>query len=202
MSRAYFVRAIGGPEVMQIEERELAAPGPGEIKLRNHAIGINFVDTYQRNGLYPMTLPFVPGNEGAGEVTAVGPDVTEFRVGDRVGYTGPAGAYADERLLPVGKAVPIPNDISYEVAAAAMLKGTTAYYLLHQTWQLKAGETILIHAAAGATGQYLTQWAHAIGARVIGTAGSDEKLAIAKANGCDEVINYRTEDFVASGCAN
>jgi len=197
VSRAFFVRAYGGPEAMQLEDRTLDAPGPGQIAIRNTAIGLNFVDTYQRSGLYSTPLPFVAGNEGAGVVTAIGPDVTMWKVGDRVAYSGPPGAYADERLLPADKAVPIPDGISDEVAAAALLKGTTAFYLLHWTYAVEAGQTILVHAAAGGTGQILTQWAYALGARVIGTAGSDEKVAIAKAHGCHEAINYKTEDWVA-----
>jgi NADPH2:quinone reductase len=197
MSRAFVVHAHGGAEVMQLEDRTLEAPGPGQIAIRNTAVGVNFVDTYQRSGLYSVPLPFVAGNEGAGVVTAIGPDVTMWKVGDRVAYSGPVGAYADERLLPADKAVPIPDGISDEVAAAALLKGTTAFYLLHWTYAVEAGQTILVHAAAGGTGQILTQWAYALGARVIGTAGSDEKIAVAKANGCHEAINYKSEDWVA-----
>jgi NADPH:quinone reductase len=197
VSRAFVVRAHGGAEVMQLEDRTLEAPGPGQIAIRNTAIGVNFVDTYQRSGLYSVPLPFVAGNEGAGVVTATGPGVTIWKVGDRVAYSGPVGAYADERLLPADKAVPIPEGISDEVAAAALLKGTTAFYLLHWTYAVEAGQPILVHAAAGGTGQILTQWAYALGARVIGTAGSDEKVALAKANGCHEAINYKSEDWVA-----
>lgn len=197
MSRAFVVRSYGGPEVMTLEDRALEAPGPGQIAIRNTAIGLNFVDTYQRSGLYSTPLPFVAGNEGAGVVTAVGPGVTLWKVGDRVAYSGPPGAYAYERLLPADKAVPIPDGISDEVAAAALLKGTTAFYLLHWTYAVEAGQSILVHAAAGGTGQILTQWAYALGARVIGTAGSDEKVAIAKAHGCHEAINYKTEDWVS-----
>ncbi len=195
MSRAVFVRALGGPEVLSLESRDLGPPGPGEIKVRNRAIGLNFVDAYQRTGLYKVPLPFVAGNEGAGEVVAVGEGVRLWKSGDRVAYSGPVGAYADERLLPADRAVPIPDGIDFETAAAALLKGTTAFYLLHWTHALKPGETVLIHAAAGGTGSILCQWAHAIGARVIGTAGTDEKVAEAKALGCDEVINYRTTQF-------
>ena len=195
MSGGFFVHKTGGPEAMLWSERTLGAPGPGELLVRNRAIGLNFIDVYQRAGLYPLPLPFVPGNEGAGEVTAIGPGVTDFAVGDRVGYTGPVGAYAEERLMPAGKAFPIPDGIDYETAAGVMLKGNTAYYLLFLTWPLKAGETILVHAAAGGVGQLLCQWASAIGARVIGTAGSAKKLEIAKASGCSDVINYQTEDF-------
>lgn len=198
MVRAVVVHELGGPENLTLEEVEVAAPGPGQIRLRSHAIGLNFIDTYQRTGLYKVPLPFVAGNEGAGEVVAVGPDVTSLKVGDRVAYQGAIGAYAEERLLPADRAVKIPDGISYEVAAAAILKGLTAYYLLHLTHPLKAGETILVHAAAGGTGQILTQWAKAIGATVIATAGSDEKCAIAKRNGADLVVNYKTGDFVTA----
>lgn len=196
MSRAFVVREYGGPEQLKLEQVEVGAPGPGQLKLRNRAIGLNFVDVYQRTGLYRTPLPFVGGNEGAGEVLAVGPGVTDFKPGDRVAYQGPVGAYADERLLPADKAVHLPDGISYEIAAAALLKGATAFYLLHWTHELKAGETILVHAAAGGTGQILTQWAKAIGARVIGTAGSDEKCVIARDNGADLTINYKSGGFV------
>lgn len=197
MSRAFVVREYGGPEQLKLEQVEVAAPGPGQLKIRNKAIGLNFVDVYQRTGLYKTPLPFVAGNEGAGEVIAVGPGVTSFKPGDRIAYQGPVGAYADERLLPAEKAVHLPDGISYEVAAAALLKGATAFYLLHWTYELKAGETILVHAAAGGTGQILTQWAKAIGAKVVGTAGSEEKCEIVRQNGADLAINYKTDDFVA-----
>lgn len=196
MSRAVFVCSLGGPEVLSLEERELGAPGPGELKVRNRAIGLNFIDTYQRSGLYSVPLPFVAGNEGAGEVIEVGEGVTAFRPGDRIAYSGPVGAYADERLLPADKAVPIPDGVSDEIAAAALLKGTTAYYLLHLTHAVKQGDRLLIHAAAGGTGQILVQWAKAKGALVIATAGSDEKCAVARKNGADLAINYRDRDFV------
>jgi NADPH2:quinone reductase len=197
MARAFVVREYGGPEKLQLEDVEVGAPGPGQLKIRNRAIGLNFVDVYQRTGLYKTQLPFVAGNEGAGEVIAIGPDVTGFVMGDRVAHQGPVGAYAEERLLPAEKAVRLPERVSYEVAAAALLKGATAFYLLHWTYTLKAGETILVHAAAGGTGQILTQWAKAIGARVIGTAGSDEKCEIVRRNGADLAVNYKTDDFVA-----
>ncbi len=198
MSRAVFVRSLGGPEVLSVEEREVGAPGPGEIKVRNKAVGLNFIDTYQRTGLYSVPLPFVAGNEGAGEVVAVGEGVTAFKPGDRVAYSGPVGAYADERLLPADKAVPVPDGVSDEIAAAAMLKGTTAFYLLHWTHEVKAGDRLLIHAAAGGTGQILVQWAKAKGAVVIATAGSDEKCEFARKLGADLAINYREQDFVAA----
>lgn len=195
MSKAVFVREHGGPEVLSVEDREVGAPGIGMIKVRNHAIGLNFIDTYQRSGLYKQPLPFVAGNEGAGEVIAVGEGVTDFRVGDRVAYSGGAGAYAEELLLPEAKAVPVPMDVPYDDAAAALLKGLTAFYLLHWTYVVQPGETLLIHAAAGGTGQILTQWAKALGAIVIATAGTDEKCEIARKNGADHVINYRETDF-------
>ena len=197
MSRAFYVRAYGGPDAMQLEDRTLDAPGPGQIAIRNTAIGLNFVDTYQRSGLYSTPLPFVAGNEGAGEVLAVGQGVTGFSPGDRIAYQGPVGAYADERLLPADKAVHIPKGVSYETAAAALLKGATAFYLLHWTHELKAGETVLVHAAAGGTGQILVQWAKALGAKVIATAGSEEKCELVRALGADLVVNYKTGDFVA-----
>ena len=195
MSKAVIVREHGGPQVLSYEDRALAAPGPGEVSIRNRAIGLNFIDTYQRSGLYKVPLPFVAGNEGAGEVTAVGPGVDDVKVGDRVTYSGPIGAYAEERLMPAGRTAPIPEGIDFETAAAVTLKGITAYYLIFQTWPLKAGETILIHAAAGGVGQILTRWAKAIGATVYGTAGSSEKLDLVRAAGADEGINYRQEDF-------
>lgn len=197
MSRAFVVREYGGPEQLKLEQVDIGAPGPGQLKIRNRAVGLNFVDVYQRTGLYKTPLPFTAGNEGAGDVIAVGAGVTDFEVGDRIAYQGPVGAYADERLLPAEKAARLPDGISYETAAAALLKGATAYYLLHRTHELKAGETILVHAAAGGTGQILVQWAKAIGARVIGTAGSDEKCQIVRNNGADLAINYKTDDFVA-----
>jgi len=195
MSRAIVVRQTGGPEVMQFEEWPVAAPGPGQIRLRQTAIGLNFIDTYQRSGLYPVQTPFVAGNEGVGIVTAVGEGVDDIAVGDRVGYEGQTGAYAEERIIKAAKAVPIPEGIDDAVAAAVILKGFTAFYLLHKTFVVSPGDTILWHAAAGGVGLIAGQWAKGLGARVIGTVGSDEKIALAKANGCDEVINYNTEDF-------
>jgi len=197
MSRAFVVREHGGPEQLQLEDLEVAAPGPGQLKIRNRAIGLNFVDVYQRTGLYSTPLPFVAGNEGAGEVIAVGPDVQGFAPGDRIAYQGPVGAYADERLLPADRAVHLPDNIAYETAAAALLKGATAFYLLHWTHELKAGEIILVHAAAGGTGQILVQWAKAIGATVVATAGSEEKCDLVRELGADLVVNYKVDDFVA-----
>jgi len=195
--KAVVVEAFGGPQSLVYKDIEVGQPGSGELLIRQHAIGLNFIDVYHRTGLYPNALPLVPGSEGAGEVIAVGAGVSGFSVGDRVAYQGALGAYAEERILPASRAVALPNAIDYETAAAIMLKGLTAYYLLFLTWPVRAGETILFHAAAGGMGQIACQWAKGIGARVIGTAGSQEKVEIARANGCDEVINYATEDFAA-----
>jgi NADPH2:quinone reductase len=195
MSKAIVITAHGGPEVLAFKDWTVGDPGPGQLRLRQRAIGVNFIDVYQRTGLYPTEPPFVGGNEGAGEVVAVGEGVSGFKIGDRVAYQGARGSYAEERLLPVDRAVPLPAGISYDDAAAAMLKGLTAYYLLCRTFPVRPGHTILFHAAAGGVGLLACQWAKALGATVIGTAGSDEKTALARANGCDHVINYRTENF-------
>lgn len=197
MSNAIVVSAHGGPEALEFKEWPVGEPGPGQLRIRQRAIGVNFVDVYQRTGLYPTTTPFVAGNEGAGEVTAVGEGVTGFKPGDRIAYQGTPGSYAEERLMPAEKAVALPDDISFDDAAAVMLKGLTAYYLLHRTFPVQPGQTILFHAAAGGVGLIACQWAKALGATVIGTVGSDEKAALAKANGCDHVINYRRENFAA-----
>ncbi len=197
MVKAIRIHAFGGPEVLQFEDVTLVPPGPGEVHLRQHAIGLNFVDTYQRSGLYPNPLPFTPGNEGAGEVVAVGEGVTEFKAGDRVAYGTALGAYAEERLIPADKLLKLPDEIPYDVAASMMLKGLTAEYLLRGSYHVKAGDVILVHAAAGATGQILCQWAKAIGATVIGTVGTQDKGALAKAHGVDHVVYYSDEDFVA-----
>jgi NADPH:quinone reductase len=197
VTQVIVVNQHGGPEVLTQEDWPVGEPGPGQVKLRQTAIGLNFIDTYQRSGLYPQTLPFIAGNEGAGVVTAVGEGVDAVQVGDRVCYQGALGSYAAERLAPADKMVPIPDGVDDETAAAVLLKGVTAYYLLFKTWAVQRGETILWHAAAGGTGAIATQWAKALGAKVIGTAGGPQKLALAKAQGCDHVIDYRAEDFVA-----
>jgi len=197
MVKAIRAHKTGGPEVLQFEDITLPQPGPGEILMRNRAIGLNFIDTYFRSGLYPAQLPFVLGNESAGDVLAVGPNVTEFKPGDRVAVVSALGAYAEERIVPASTVVSLPDAISYEAAASMMLKGLTAEYLLHRTYKVKPGDTILVHAAAGATGLILCQWGKALGATVIGTVGSKEKAEIAKAHGADHVINYRDEDFAA-----
>lgn len=195
MSKAVVVRQAGGPEVLSYEDWPLASPGPGQVALRQTAIGLNFIDTYQRSGLYPVNMPFVAGNEGAGVITAIGDGVTGLEIGQRVAYQGQIGAYATERLAAADRLVPIPDGIDDQTAAAIMLKGLTAYYLLFKTWPLTRGETILWHAAAGGTGLIATQWARSLGATVIGTAGSDEKVQLALDHGCNHVINYKTEDF-------
>jgi len=178
---------------------EVPAPGPGQARVKNHACGLNYIDTYFRSGLYPSPtgMPFIAGNEGAGEVVAVGPGVTEVKVGDRVGYTSALGSYAAERIMPADRLVKLPDAISYEQAAGMMLKGMTAEYLLNRTFKVRPGMTILVHAAAGGVGLLLCQWGKHLGATVIGTVGSKQKADLAKANGCDHAILYRDEDFVA-----
>jgi NADPH:quinone reductase len=199
MVAAVRVHKHGGPEVLTYDDIEIPPPGPGQVKLRQHAAGINYIDTYFRSGAYPspVGMPFVAGNEGAGEVIAVGDGVTDLKVGDRVGYVVALGAYAAERNLPAERAVTLPDAISYEQAAATMLKGMTVCYLLRRTYVVKPGDTVLIHAAAGGVGLIACQWANALGATVIGTVGSKEKADLAKANGCHHTILYREEDFVA-----
>lgn len=197
MVKAIRIHKTGGPEVLEVEDITLPEPGQGEVLVQNRAIGLNFIDTYFRTGLYPTQLPFVPGNEGAGEVVSVGPGVTEFKPGDRVAYVATLGSYAEQRIVPVNSVVALPEAVSFEAAASMMLKGLTAEYLLHRTYQVKAGDTILVHAAAGGTGLILCQWGKALGATVIGTVGSQEKAELAKANGADHAILYREEDFVA-----
>jgi NADPH2:quinone reductase len=187
----------GGPEVMRWEEVEIGQPGAGEVRVRNTAIGLNFIDTYHRTGLYPMPLPTTLGMEGAGVVEAVGPKVKGFKVGDRVAYANPIGSYAEVCLRPVARLVKIPAGVDDKIAASIMLKGMTAWYLIKQTYKVKKGETILVHAAAGGVGQILCQWAKHLGATVIGTVGSEAKAAIAKKAGCKHVIVTSQEDFVA-----
>ena len=198
MTKAIRIHSYGGPEVMQWETIEVGAPGAGEVRLRTTAAGLNFIDTYHRTGLYKIALPSVIGREGAGVVEAVGSGVNELKVGDRVAYaSSPIGSYAEARLMPAERLVKIPDGISDQQAASMMLKGMTAQYLLRRTYRVQPGDFILSQAAAGGVGQILGQWAKHLGATVIGTVGSEEKIAIAKATGCDHVINYRTEDFVA-----
>lgn len=198
MVAAVRVHKYGGPEVLTYEEIDLPPPGPGEIRVRQTAIGVNYIDTYFRTGQYPAPqLPFISGNEAAGVVAALGQGVTGFKERDRVAYVVTLGCYAAERNVPAAMAVKLPDGISDETAAAMMLKGLTVEYLLHRTYKVKAGDTILMHAAAGGVGLILCQWAKHIGATVIGTAGTEEKAELAKANGCDHVILYRKEDFAA-----
>ncbi len=199
MVAAIRVHKHGGPEVLTYEDIEIPAPGQGQIRIKQHACGVNFIDTYFRIGMYPspVGMPFVAGNEGAGEVTAVGPGVSDLKVGDRVAYVVGLGGYAAERLLPADRVVKIPEKISYEQAAGMMLKGMTAQYLLNRTFKVQKGTTLLMHAAAGGVGQILCQWANHLGATVIGTVGSKEKAELAKKNGCHHTILYRDEDFVA-----
>jgi len=196
MAHAIRVHQHGGTEALKYEAVEVGAPGNGQVKLKQHAIGVNFIDVYQRTGLYPQTLPFSPGNEGAGEVTAVGAGVTDLKVGDRVAYAGAIGAYADERLAPADKLVKLPDSISYETGAAMMLQGMTVQYLLRRTYKVGADTTLLMHAAAGGIGLIACQWAKHLGATIIGTASSEEKCALAKSAGATHMINYKTENFV------
>ena len=199
MVAAVRVHKVGGPEVLTYEDVPVAEPGPGQVKVRNHACGVNFIDTYFRMGMYPspVGLPFVSGNEGAGEVIAVGPGVTEVKVGDRVGYVSGLGAYAAERLLPADRAVKLPDNISYEQAAAMMLKGLTVQYLVRQTYKVQKGDNVLIQAAAGGVGLIACQWANHLGANVIGTVGSKDKAELARKHGAHHTILYRNEDFPA-----
>jgi NADPH2:quinone reductase len=197
MTKAIRMSATGGPQVMQYVDIELAAPGPGEARVRHAACGVNFIDVYFRTGLYSQSLPGGLGQEGAGTIEAIGSGVTGFAVGDRVAYAGgPNGSYAEERNIAVARLVKLPDAIGFDTAAAMMLRGMTVQYLLRQVFALKGGETILFHAAAGGIGLIASQWARALGVNMIGTVGSDEKAALAKAHGCTHVINYTTENFV------
>jgi NADPH2:quinone reductase len=196
MVHAIRVHQTGGPEVLTWESVDVGDPGPGQVRLKQHAIGVNYIDIYQRTGLYKLPLPLVPGNEGAGEVVAVGPGVTDFKVGDRGAYAGAVGGYAQERLMPADRLVKLPDSIDYKTAAAMMLQGMTVRYLLRQTYKVVPGTVMLLHAAAGGVGLIAAQWAKHLGATVIGTAGSEEKAKLAKDAGCTYVINYKTEDFV------
>jgi len=195
----YAIRAheTGGPDVLKWEEVEVGDPGPGQVKLRQEAVGLNYVDVYHRTGLYPQPLPFIPGVEGAGLVEALGPDVIGLKVGDRAAYSGPIGGYAEERLIPADKLVKLPDAISTEQAGAMLLQGMTAHMLLRSVHRVQPGETILIHAAAGGVGLIVCQWAKALGATVIGTVGSEDKAELARAHGCDHPILYKTQDFAA-----
>jgi len=197
MTKAIRMAATGGPEVMEYVDVDLPAPGPGEARIRQMACGLNYIDVYYRNGLYPQPLPGGLGLEGAGVVEAVGPGVTQVHVGERVAYAGgPPGAYASARVLPAHVLVKLPRSIEFDTAAAMMLQGLTVQYLFRRTYRLQGGETILFHAAAGGVGLIACQWARALGVTMIGTVSSDEKAELAKAHGCAHVINYRKENFV------
>ena len=195
--RAIRVHETGGPEALRFEEVELPPPGPGEARVRHHAIGVNFLDVYYRTGLYPAAKPLTPGNEGAGEIVGLGKGVKGFKLGDRVVYAATLGSYSQERNVDTKFLVKLPSAISYDTGAAMMLKGLTAQYLLRQTYRVKKGDRILVHAAAGGVGLVLCQWGKALGATVIGTVGSPEKAKLAQKAGAKHVILYRGEDFVA-----
>ena len=198
MTKAIQCFSNGGPEVMEYVDVQVGEPGAGEARVRHHAIGLNYIDVYFRTGLYPQPLPAGLGMEGAGVVEAIGPGVTEVKVGDRVAYAcRPPGAYAEVRVMPAASLVKLPDDIDFETAAAMMLQGLTVQYLFRRTFPLKGGETILFHAAAGGVGLIACQWAKAMGVTMIGTVGSDEKAALAKAHGCTHTINYNKEDFLS-----
>ena len=197
MSHAIRIHQIGGPEVLQWEDVEVGAPGPGQVRLKQTAVGLNFIDVYHRIGLYPLPLPFVPGMEAAAVVDLVGDGVSNLKTGDRVAYASVIGAYAETRLIAADRLVKLPDSIDDRTAAAMMLQGMTARYLIRDIYKVGRGDTILIHAAAGGVGLIVCQWAAALGATVIGTVSSDEKAALAKANGCHHPIVYTREDFQA-----
>ena len=196
MTRIVKIEKTGGPEVLKLETITLEKPAPQEVTIEHKAIGLNFIDTYHRSGLYPIELPSGLGAEGAGLIKDVGSKVEGFSVGDNVAYAGaPLGAYSSERNYPIKNLIKIPDGVDYEMAATLMTKGLTAYYLLYKTYPVSSNETILFHAAAGGVGQIFCQWANSLGCKVIGTVGSDEKISIAKKNGCDFVINYSKDNF-------
>ncbi|MGI4848144.1 MAG: quinone oxidoreductase family protein [Janthinobacterium lividum] len=198
-TKAIQISRTGGPEVMDYVDVELGQPGPGQALVRHAAIGLNYIDVYFRTGLYPLPLPLPAtlGMEGAGTVEAVGPDVKHIKPGDRVAYVSrPPGSYAQARVMPAAHLLKLPEDISFDTAAAMMLQGLTVQYLFRRTFRLQGGETILFHAAAGGVGLIACQWARALGVNMIGTVGSDEKAALARSHGCSHVINYKKENFV------
>jgi NADPH:quinone reductase len=197
MSHAIRIHAVGGPEVMKWEPVEVGAPGPGELRVKHTAVGLNYIDTYHRTGAYPIPLPFTLGMEGAGVVEALGANVTGFSVGDRVAYANPIGSYCEVRLMPAERAVKIPGGVTDPQAASMMLKGMTAQYLLKRTYAVQPGDTILVHAAAGGVGLILCQWGRHLGATVIGTVGDEAKAELARAHGAHHTILYRKEDWVA-----
>jgi len=196
MTSAIRVRETGGPEVLEWEEIDVGDPGPGQVRLRHTAVGLNYIDVYHRTGLYPQELPFIPGVEGAGRIEAVGSDVAELKAGDRVAYPIQIGAYAEERLIAADRVVGIPDGIEDATAAAMMLKGLTARYLIRRTYKVQPGDTILVHAAAGGVGLILCQWAKYLGATVIGTVSTHEKAELARANGCDYPLVTGEADLV------
>jgi NADPH2:quinone reductase len=194
--KAVVIKKNGRPEILEIQEIKLGKPGPNEVLIEHSAIGLNYIDAYHRSGLYPVDLPSGIGVEGSGIVKDVGNNVKDFKVGDRVSYSGgPLGAYSSHRIYPIKDLVKVPNEIELDVAATLMTKGLTTFYLLHKTYPVKPGETILFHAAAGGVGQIFCQWAKSLGCKLIGTVGSEKKIELAKKNGCDEVINYSKDDF-------
>jgi NADPH2:quinone reductase len=196
MSRAIRIHKTGSPDAMQLDQVDVGEPGPGQARIRHTAIGVNFIDTYHRGGLYKLALPATIGSEGAGVVEAVGPGVTEVKPGERVAYCSVIGSYCEKRLIAADRLVPLPEGISERTAASMMLKGLTVQYLFRQVRELKSGETILFHAAAGGVGLIACQWARALGATMIGTAGSDEKAALAREHGCAHTVVYTRENFV------
>ncbi len=197
-SHAIRIHEHGGPEMMKWEAVEVGDPGSGEVRIKHTAIGLNYIDTYHRTGLYKIPMPTVLGREGAGVIEAVGAGVSEFKIGDRVAYaSSPIGSYSEVRLMPAERVVKVPDNVTDQQAASMMLKGMTAQYLLRRTFKVNKGDTILFHAAAGGVGLIVSQWARHLGATVIGTVGSEEKATIARAAGCHHIINYSKEDFVA-----
>jgi NADPH:quinone reductase len=196
MPKSIIIKKNGGPEVLELQDVNVGSPGPDEIKVTNHAIGLNFIDTYHRSGLYPLAMPSGIGLEAAGKIDEVGSNITEFNKGDNIAYASiPLGAYSQQRIIPAKIAVKVPDGISHELAATLITKGLTTHYLICKTYKLQAGETVLFHAAAGGVGQIFAQWANSIGAKVIGTVGSDEKIKVAEENGYSHVINYTKDDF-------
>ena len=194
--KAVTISKNGGPEVLELKEMKLGDPNSGEVLIKNKAIGLNYIDTYHRSGLYPVELPSNIGIEGAGIIEKIGLNVKDFKVGDKVAYASmPIGSYATHRIFPTKKLVKVPNEISLKDVVTLMTKGFTVFYLLHKTYKVQSGETILFHAAAGGVGQIFCQWAKSLGCKIIGTVGSDEKIKIAEKNGCDYVINYSKENF-------
>jgi len=197
MTRVVKIEKNGGPEVLEIKNLDIKDPRPDEVLIKQKAIGLNYIDTYHRTGSYPLPLPTGIGLEGAGVIKKIGSKVKDLSIGDLVAYAGvPLGAYAEERIYPADKLVKVPGEISAEIAASIMTKGLTTFYLLYKTYSISSNETLLFHAAAGGVGQIFCQWAKSLGCKVIGTVGSDEKISIAKKNGCDFVINYSKENLV------